>query len=198
MDAREVIGDNEETIRSAFEGMKKGMWTAHRVIVAEDSTNGQTVTVQIAIQGQTTDQVGTRKNVNMPLLQDVPIHFGGGGGVTMTHPVKKGDEGMVVFMARNMDSWFQSGGVQPAVDSRMHHLGDACYIPGGRSIPRKLDGVSTTAYEMRSDDNKHKVSLDPAVGVTVKTTMAVHLNATQAIVLNSGQPMNFTGGGDLS
>lgn len=198
MDAREIIGDNEEMLRSAIEGNRKGLWTAMVCIVAEDSKDGHTVTVQIAIQGLTNDQTGKQSKVNLPLLQDVPIHYAGGGDVVMTHPVKKGDEGMVIFQSRNQDSWFQSGGVQPPLDPRMHHLADARYVPGGNSIPMKIENVSQTAHEIRSRDGKHKVSLDPASGLTLMTTMAVNIKASKAIVLGSGTPMAFTGGGDLS
>src|SRR5260363_73502 len=74
------------------------------------------VTVRPAIQGvvrrldRETATVRTEA-VELPLLGDVPVFFPRGGGCTLTFPVQKGDECVVVFASRCIDGWWQSGGV---------------------------------------------------------------------------------------
>lgn len=177
MDVRENWWrDPEEDLRAALDGLRKHMWFSLPVIVAEDS-DGHTVTLQSAIKGMTTDQNGDVTNVELPLFKDVPVHFPNGGGLTLTHPVKKGDEGLIVFSSRPQDAWWQLGGVQKAVDTRMHSLSDGRYIPGGRSNPRKLNpSPSKVSTQLRSDDGKHFVDVHPQNGITLQTTATITQN----------------------
>ena len=143
---------------------------------------------------------GTRELTQLPVLSDCPIHHMGGGGVTVTHPHKEGDEGIALFCGRSLDAWHQQGGIQSQVDARMHSLSDAIYIPGIRSTPRKLENVSTTSTQMRSDDGKHMfdlhpkngpsmaadggkhtIAVNPQSGIALKTAMAMSIDATKGL-----------------
>lgn len=173
MDLRElVIGtkdvNREETLRALTDGIKKHLWTAMPVIVEKDS-DGHKATLKVAIKARQIDQYGKLKHVDFPLLDDVPIHFPQGGGVVHTFPIKKGDEGIVVFASRALDAWRQSGGVQQAIDTRMHALSDAMFIPGHRSDPRKIRNNSTESAQVRSDDGKHTIDHHPDNGTTIKS-----------------------------
>lgn len=138
--------------------------------IPADTTDGHTVTSLPTIKRAVTDPLtGAVSYEDHPVLPDIPIHYAGGGGVTATHPVKKDDEGIVVFASRPLDSWHQSGGTQPPVDNRMHHLGDGMYVPGVRSTPRKLPQVGPDSHQIRSDDKKHVAELHPETGAHVKS-----------------------------
>ena len=126
-------------IRAGVERGQSRLWTALPVIVTEDS-DGFTVRLQPAIKGKQIDPQGKETDVQMPVLPDVPVQFSAGGGFTITHPIKKGDEGIAVFSARCLDNWWQQGGVQTQARQRWHSLSDAMYIPGIRSKPRALGG----------------------------------------------------------
>jgi hypothetical protein len=67
----------------------------------------------------------------------------------------------VVFASRCIDGWWQSGGVQPPAEFRMHDLSDGFAIPG-RARSRASSNVSTTTAQLRSDDGLAYVELDPA------------------------------------
>ncbi len=73
---------------------------------------------------------------------------------------------MALIASGSIDAWFQNGGEQPETDARRHSLSDAIYLPGVRNTPRKLNNVSTTAAQIRSDDGKHYSELDPKKGIT--------------------------------
>jgi len=215
-DVREsIVDDPEEPLRAAFDGLKNGIWTAMPAIVSKDS-DGKVVSVKMVIKGQTSDEKGEKKTVDYPVLADVPVHFVGGGGedkdsVVFTHPIKEKDEGVVIFMSRPMDNWFEKGGVQKGSDLRTHSLSDAMYIPGFRSKPRELKNVSTKTAQMRSvdgkafvvdydskgkittsvDEGKHTVTIDKEAGITHKSTMKVHIEAPK---MTSKGTWNHDGG----
>lgn len=160
MDFRERLNDPQEAVRAALDGHQSQVWTAIPGIVQTVDLTKSTVTVQPAIQAQEVSPQGKRTNVNIPLLQDVPIHFPSGGGYTATFPVKAGDEVLVIFAARCIDNWWQEGGVQPQFERRMHDLSDGFAIPKVWSQKTKLDNISTTTAQLRSDDGKRFVEID--------------------------------------
>jgi hypothetical protein len=153
------------------------VWTALPVHVLTDS-DGHTVDLQPTIKGvQTNLQDGTQQAVPMPTLGMAPVCFAQGGGFVITHPVKQGDEGIAIFSARNIDSWFDKGSVQNLAYQRRHNLSDAMYLPGIRSQPRKLGGQSgqqqltngqqqsrppsTTSVQIRTEEGQYYYELTP-------------------------------------
>ena len=184
MDYREFANDFEEALRAAVHGELKQTFFALPVIVTQAS-DGHTVQLKSAIKGSTRNPDGTVTPVEYPLFQDVPVHFPGGGNVTTTHPVAVGDEGLIIFSSRPQDAWHQSGGVQMPIDDRMHSMSDGRYIPGGRSNPRKLTGVSTDSHQTRSDDGNHVVDVHPQNGTSVSSTVKskVTAGAMKAVVI---------------
>ena len=168
MEYREGWESPFEVFQSAINSQKRRQFTNLRVMVAEDSADGHTVTLQPVIKANVTDITGKVSQVSLPQLLDVPIHFAGGGGTTATHMVKKGDEGLASFSSMPFDLWHQQGGVQMQVDGRSHALSDASFHPGGRSDPRKLQQVSTDSHQIRSDDKKVVIDHHPTKGTRHK------------------------------
>ena len=68
--------------------------------------------------------------VDYPPLKDVPVMFPSGGGAFLYFPVKKGDQCLLLFNDRDIDSWFEAGGTNPPPSARMHSLSDAIAIVG--------------------------------------------------------------------
>ncbi|BEL75359.1 Gp138 family membrane-puncturing spike protein [Serratia marcescens] len=168
------------------------------------SFDPETVTcvVQPAVKGYESDDAGKKSSLSLPLMVDIPVIFPRGGGITLTFPVKAGDECLLVFADRCIDFWWQNGGVQEPVDGRMHDLSDAFAIVGPQSQAQKISGVSTSTAQLRTDDGAAFIELDPsshAVNVTTPGKLAAsaqggtEINAPE-IVLNG----NVTINGNLS
>jgi hypothetical protein len=155
----------EEFVLSILDRRQSEMHTAMPVRVIKDS-DGHTVALQPLIKRVMRKPDGSTELIDFPTISDVPVQFASGGGVTTTHPVKEKDEGIAIISSRSFDNWLQSGGEQNQGDARMHDMSDAFYIPGVRSNPRKLNNVSTTSTQMRSDDGKHFTDLHPEKGIT--------------------------------
>jgi phage baseplate assembly protein gpV len=191
-DVKERFDDLTEVIRVGNERSQSRIWTALPVVVTEDS-DGFTVKAQPTIKAKDTDITGQTTDKEIPPLPDIPVQFSSGGGFTITHPIKKGDEGIVIFSARCIDGWWEKGGTQPQIRQRWHNLSDGMYIPGIRSKPRKLGGAdtgqehdyaargvstspkgepcSTTSVQIRTDDGKYFIELAPegVVNIVCKT-----------------------------
>ena len=135
MDRRERLEGYglSEAVLAAMSSHQAGMWTALPGIVQSVNLTAMTVEVEPTVQALLTAADGTETWTNIPVLPDVPICFPGGGGFTLTFPVAVGDECLVVFSSRCIDAWWQSGGVQPQAELRMHDLSDAFAIIGPRS-----------------------------------------------------------------
>ena len=160
MDAQERVYDPEETDRASHEGKQAGMWTAMPGIIVSFDPAAQTCVVQPAIKGRQKSPDGSIASVDMPVLQDCPVAWQGGGGVTLTFPIQPGDECLVVFASRCIDAWWQLGDVQEQAEVRMHDLSDGFVLCGVRSQPRVFD-VDMTAAQLTTDDGQAFVEVNP-------------------------------------
>lgn len=161
MDPRERWDDPEEALRVAMEGMRSGLWTSLPGIIQSFDPGAITAEVQISIKGVVQALDGTARFVDMPLLVDVPVFFPRGGGCTLTFPVSSGDECLVAFSSRCIDGWWQSGGVQAPMESRMHDLSDGFAFVGFFSQATKIGGISTSSAQLRSNDGSTSIELNP-------------------------------------
>lgn len=186
MDARERMNDPIVGLSVALGGWQSKMQTAFPGIIQSFSADHMTCTVQPAISGQVRDETGALTGIDLPLLTDCPVQFPAGGGCTLTFPVKQGDECLVVFSSRCIDSWWQSGGVQSQADLRMHDLSDGFVLLGFRSQPRVIGGISGSAAQLRTDDGSAFVEVDSTThAINAVTTGAALVSAQGNITLTA-------------
>lgn len=162
MKRNERTADFEEILRTALDGKAAGMWSALPGIVTAVNLTAQTVSVQPSIQGKQTAQDGTQADVTMPLLVDVPIVWPRAGGFALTFPIAAGDECLVVFGSRCIDSWWQTGEVGPQAEQRMHDLSDGFAIFAPTSQARKLSSVSASNVQLRDDAGTTFIEITPS------------------------------------
>lgn len=182
MDRRERLDDGEEGLRVATTALQARMWTAMPGLIQSFNAEALTCVVQPAIQGVVNDRDGNRSPTDLPLLLDCPVVFPGGGGMALSFPLKPGDECLVVFASRCIDSWWQSGGVQAQAELRMHDLSDGFVLPGVRSQARRFT-ASVTATELRTDDGALLLRMHPGSGVIslVAPVGGVHVDGTLTV-----------------
>jgi len=175
MDRRERIGEFQESLKMAMDGQTAQIWTAIPAIIQSFNATAQTVTAQPSIQGVTSDKNQNNSYVNLPLLVDVPIQFMTAGGYSITCPISAGDECLIVFASRCIDAWWQSGGVQRPMETRMHDLSDVFALIGVRSQARTVSNYNTSNLQIRSDDHNTIIEIDKTgkVNITAPTSMTV-------------------------
>lgn len=186
IELNERIGKESVSIKAAIDGRLAGVWTALPGIVQAFDAARVTAEVQIAILGEIQRPDGTVERVPLPLLVDCPVVFPRGGGCTLTFPVRAGDECLVVFASRCIDAWWQQGGIQPAMEPRMHDLSDGFVLVGPQSQPAKIGAISTSAVQLRSDDGAALIEIDPAShAINARTTGSMTAQAGGAIDLTA-------------
>lgn len=142
--------------------MQKTMKMSHTAmpgIVQSFDIEEQTVTVQPAIMERVIDENGEVKEVTLPTLLDVPVVFPRAGGFSLTMPISKGDECLVVFADFCIDAWWASGGVQAQEDIRRHDLSDGFAIMGVWSQVKKVPNYSQTKAVLQHEASGNKVEV---------------------------------------
>lgn len=178
MDRKERINKTVTALQEAMGGWQQKMWTALPGILQSFDASKMSAVVQPSIQSQLRDpDTGEWSNVTLPLCLDCPVVFPGGGGFGVTFPLADGDEGLIVFASRCIDSWWQSGGVQPQAEYRMHDLSDGFFIPGAFSNSRVPDDVSTTTARFWKNDGTMYVELGASGVLTLKAPVRIVLDA---------------------
>lgn len=184
--------DEQDVAQSTYNNTLANVRTSLPGIIQSFDPDTVTCTVMIGVKAATPapfESPESAQSVDYPLLMDVPVVFPRGGGVTLTFPVKEGDECLVVFSSRCIDFWWQSGGIQERADKRVHDLSDAFVIPGPQSQVKKISGISTSAAQLRTDDGAAFVEVDTGGDITATTTGNVTINAP-TITLNGDVTIN--------
>lgn len=174
MTPSERLNDPEEAQRAALDGRQARIRTAAPGIVAAVNLQAQTVSVQLAIQGSVEGPDGATVAVNMPLLVDVPLVWPRGGGFAITFPVQAGDEVLVVYGDRCIDSWWQSGGIGAPLVPRMHDLSDAFAILAPTSQPKRLVNVYALGLEIRTTGGGSYIRMDRDGAVSIVSPSLTH------------------------
>lgn len=196
------VGSEQNMATALTDDIMSNLRVALPGIIQSFDPETVTCVVQPAVKGYESDDAGKKSSLSLPLLVDVPVIFPRGGGVTLTFPVKAGDECLLVFSDRCIDFWWQNGGVQESVDSRMHDLSDAFAIVGPQSQAKKISGISTSAAQLRTDDGAAFIELDPGShAVNVTTSGKLTASAQGGTEINSPEIVlngNVTINGNLS
>lgn len=195
MDRRERGTDLNTAMLAAFQGQQAGMWTAMPGNIISFDASKRTVSVQPTLKAKVQDETGAYTWVQLPVLVDCPVFFPSGGGGTLTFPIKTGDECLVVFGSRCIDSWWQLGGIQNQADLRMHDLSDGFAFVGVSSVPKVIPSISTTRPQFRSDDGAAYVEIDPTSHlIRAHTSGNIVAECVDATVTASGNIAATAGG----
>jgi hypothetical protein len=145
LDERQRHGDALVGAEAHLDGRQAQIHTTMPGIIVSYDPGKMTAVVQPAIQAMHRQLDQTKVPTNIHEIHDVPVHFPGGGGYTLTFPVKPGDECLIHFSERSIDNWHQQGGTQAPSDARMHDINDAIVTVGLRSQKRPLGAAGAFA-----------------------------------------------------
>lgn len=118
-----------QAIQAGLDGLNNDLRVAIPGIITKWNKVDQTVEVQPAVMEHLT-QNSVESDVALPILVDVPVVMPRAGGYSLVFAPKPGDPCLVVFADSCIDSWWQSGSVQPQADIRRHDLSDGFAILG--------------------------------------------------------------------
>lgn len=153
------------------------------------------LTVQVQIAGKKT--IGLNPDGSQRVREYAPIYakicycnpF-------ITYPIKKGDECVLLFSDREIESWFINGDVNPEGYSRMHDLTDAVALFGIRSIPNMIQILTDALHlyygnsDIQIKDSQINITT-PEIAVTGNTVQTGDITATNLSATAAVENENF-------
>ncbi len=158
-------------IKQGVEARLKDLHTASPGIIESFNPSTQLATVQPAIRRIFVTRDGDTEILtpsDLPLLINVPVIYPRGGGFSITFPVKKGDECLLVFCERSIDNWHETGKVSKPAARRFHSLSDAVAYVGLSSLPNKIESYDSENLEIRKDDGSANIKINSDSTVSIK------------------------------
>lgn len=206
---REEYNDAEEADLILQEATKASIWTALPAIIQDVDYNRFTVSAQPSIQGVITDKENNESYQDLPMLVDVPILFPQAGGWHMTFPIQPGDECLIVFSCRCIDAWWQSGGIQKPMESRMLDLSDGFAILAPYSQPKAQQvegGFSSSSVILRDSGKQNFLELtnEGDANLLLQGNLTAEVKQNLKATVNGNAELSVTGnttatiGGDLT
>jgi len=80
-----------------------------------------------------------------------------------------------------MDAWWQSGGIQQPIELRMHDLSDGFAIPGPRSQPRVVTGISSANARLVNDTGTVYLEITPLGAINMVAPTGVSITGNVVI-----------------
>ncbi len=125
---------------------------------------------------------------NYPLAIDCPIICLGGGPGSLTFPISKGDECLVLFNDRELSNWFQGAGGGSVATARLHSFADGIIIVGIRSLANVLTNYPSDRVAIKYGTTTiaataTQVQIANAADGNLGASMTVFLNALKAFMI---------------
>lgn len=135
-----------------------------------------TVEAQPAIRERLVEEDGSIRYLNLPLLINVPVAFPSSGSASITFPIGKGDECLIIFSDLAIDNFWTSGSVQNPVEVRRHDLSDGIAIPCSLSVT-KANGAGNSVKISRG---KTTIEVGPTTAKMSDGEKAIEITSTGA------------------
>jgi hypothetical protein len=139
--------------------------TACMAIVQSYDPLTNTVIVQPAVKRRySTDDAVAHET--LPLIQNVPVQWTGGGGFELRFPISAGDTVLLVFSMWADAVWRETGQVSEPVDATKHGLSYAKAIPMSRASSYATPDaqlVAPSPFTVGELENAHFVAIANAV-----------------------------------
>lgn len=169
----------ERVIQAGIDAALKELHTSLPGEVVSFDPAEQTADIQIAIKRKQSGEL-----VNIPVLRDVPVRFQRVSGYTITLPVKPGDNVLVIFSERSIDTWLASGGIQDPADKRKHSFSDAFAFPMMYAQPDKISDFDPDNLQIKSLNGKAKITVKLSGEIQIDTTGETIINSSKTKINN--------------
>ena len=152
----------------------------------------QTCSVQPCIKRR----YSTGEVVNLPIIQNVPVQFPGGGEFKMHYDLEKDDDVLIMFSERSIDEWIKKGGTVESTQKRIHDLTDAFVIPGVLPEPKAYSPQGPKgSFEISNGSNSFIISKDGKIKISNDDSELVSVLIELMTEMITGK--NLTGVGPL-
>ena len=105
---------------------------------------------------------GPDGQIDMPMLEQVPVRFPRAGGFVITTPVQPGDKVALRPQMRSTDAYHSGGGYSAAGDARTFALSDMeAHLDGGEPLTEPIANFNPSAMELRTEDGSFAMRMTP-------------------------------------
>lgn len=147
------------------------------------------------VTGQNKD--GTQKTQDYAPIYS-KVWFFGWGDKGITHPILQGQEGILLFNDRELESWHINGGVNPLSYYRSHNLSDSIFICGLSSLPNIIENSQNSLNLFYQTNNiqitENGVIINADTTINGNLTVNGQINATGDIIANGISLLNHIHG----
>ena len=119
------------------------------------------------------------KLTTFPLLVDCPVYVNKSSAGGFTRPITEGEYCLVLFNDRDIDNWFDNGGINQPASKRTHNLTDGLVIAGFFPTSNSIGDYNNTATEANFGDAILK--LDATEAKISKGTTEISLDSKVGI-----------------
>ena len=152
-----------QVLNNAIRAQLLDMHTAMPGKVLEYDINTQSARIQPLLKRKFIVQ---EKEVDLPIINSVPVVFFGGANSIVHDSLVEGDTGLIVFSERSIDSWLSGDGQSVSPDDpKTHDLSDAIFFPGLKSFSQVISGLSDTNMTLKKGDMT--IELDPSGKISI-------------------------------
>jgi len=132
---------------------------------------------------------------SVPLLVDVPVFTLQGGAGSVQMPIAAGDDCLVLFSDRDIDSWFLTGSESAPTTPRCHDLSDAIALVGLNSRVSTLPSYDTNVNINIPSTKKLVVKSTGAATAEIFGTSALALLSELQTLINWAKTHTHSSGG---
>jgi Phage protein Gp138 N-terminal domain len=128
----EASPELDELIRRAIEARVADVHVSMPGEIVSYSASTQTATVRPCLKRVVFSEDDDQIEEELPPIQNVPVSWPGGSGLTIHGVLAAGDTGDLVFSTNSHNEWQATGRVSAPGDLKPHNLGAAKFYPGIR------------------------------------------------------------------
>ncbi len=136
--------------------------------------------------------------IDYPVLLDCPVVVLGGGGAGLTFPIAPGDECIVLFNDRDINTWFQGNSSAGNPTPRLHSLADGIALVGVRSLPNVLQDYEEGGSQWFVGDMKVTITDGDLVIETPAGTKVTVNDGNIVVEVDGGTKLVVTSAGKLT
>lgn len=157
-----------------------------------------TVEAQPAIRERLVEEDGSIRYLNLPLLINVPVAFPSSGSASITFPIGKGDECLIIFSDLAIDNFWTSGSVQNPIEVRRHDLSDGIAIPCSLSVTKARGaghGMNIQGSPVTMKSGQSSVEVSATIIKVIQGETSVTVDGTSTVLRAAGTSITMSNAG---
>jgi hypothetical protein len=150
-----------------------------------------TCSIQLCVNVFRIDDTDTG-NSEIPVIEDIPVHFAGSGNVFLTCPVKKGSYGSYHVAEDDINDWLAAGGVVAPSSIDRFNLDSGFFEPAAPwMFDESFGRIATDRLSIRTRDGSTEISVLENGDVEINSSGNIIMNGSDDAVALASKVDDF-------